>query len=100
VKPSEILKAGLELLGPEGKHWAGFRNSNSAGYECTTTCIARVARGWNDECDVLDVLYKMFNTTTLGTIWRWNDAPERTFPEIKAKFLEAIALAEEVESNV
>jgi len=96
MKASEILKAGLERLGPNGEHWAGGGQKNNDIYcECMTTVLNNVGE---DELEALDVFKRIFSTDRLAPIWAWNDNPKRKFPEVKAKFLEAIALAENQEA--
>lgn len=120
MKPSEILKTGLELL--ETKGWtqgtyARDRYGLSAYRPEQATCF----------CGIGAIRIAAFGTVSLeeGTKWEfqyhgakrlldsvtfnpalptqcwaaWQDKSERTFPEVKSKFLEAIALAEQAESK-
>jgi hypothetical protein len=113
MKASEILKAALELL--ESKGWtkeafARDVNGKSCDYN-SAVCFCgigavRVAICKSVYISNLDLCNEDSYITArdyldeVSDYWlSWQDAPERTFPEVKAKFLEAIALAEQAESN-
>lgn len=97
MKTSQVLRKALSLFGENGERWYGDTNKSCDKF-CTTLAVAEVSRG-EDEYDALDVLKTVFNTTQLDPIWHWNDHPDRTFPQVKEKYLEAIALAEQDEKN-
>jgi hypothetical protein len=119
VKPSEILKQGLELL--ETKGWtqgtyardryglSAYRPEQAACY-CGIGAIRVAAFGTVSQNDLSPQIPSYLKARRLLDVvtpydipidrWvSWQDKPERTFPEVKAKFLQAIALAEGVESK-
>lgn len=46
-----------------------------------------------------ELLCKTIEPSVVTGFAKWQDEPSRTFPEVKEKFLQAIALAEEQESR-
>jgi hypothetical protein len=107
MKPSEILRVGLERFGAGGERWSGYKSNPEHQHYCTATSVSDVDNG-TSEFAALDFLCVAIGLDSrasssepcgLKDIWGWNDKPERTFPEVKAKFLRAIALAEQAESK-
>lgn len=98
MKPSEILKKGLELLGPNGEHWWNGVDQSKEDDQCMATSIFYVGDAHEREIATM-TMRKLFGSTTPLAVWRWNDTPGRTFAEVKAKFLQAIKLAEAEEQK-
>jgi hypothetical protein len=101
---SEVLKLALEKLGPNGGDWAqvkgGDYECDDAGH-CARTAINSV-RGLKTRLAIHYFKLAIGVDASDGEFWpiyQWNDAPERTFPEVKAAFLKAIELAKEAEAN-
>lgn len=109
---ADILQRALELLGPNGENWTkGYFAYDEYGMEtmgycdvakcwCAAGAIQRVINESDYDATYMGVLsraifgndWKPFTGTCIGD---WNDAPERTWPEVKAAFERAIALASE-----
>ena len=98
MKASEILRIGLESLGPNGHNWIGGPDDIGLGVNCMSTALLKA--GPSDNLDAAN----WFLADAIGVdhlyepIYKWNDTPGRTFAEVKAKYLEAIALAEASEA--
>lgn len=115
MKPSEILRAGLNLLETRGwtQHdYAKDKNGNMAfnvehaASFCGLGAMRVSAFGelYVPSVDVAHPYSKartLLNRTispTLRISWTtWQDKPNRTFAEVELKFLEAIQLAEQQE---
>jgi hypothetical protein len=108
MKPSEILKKALELLGEDGENWCqdvgavdrdGLQvlvNDRSAVKFCGYGACQKV----DDGLPSLEAAYYLRKVVTpMGLYADWQDKPNRTFPEVKAKFLLAIELAEAEENK-
>ena len=124
MKPSEILKAGLELFGPSGEHWTQNEYAKDAnGSRTDRTALATCFCGFGairmaafssilipyglksrDEFNRAQyLLNRVVDDGGAGHDWfwiNWQDTAGRTFAEVRAKFLEAIALAEREEQQV
>ena len=97
MKPSAILRAALEWLGPNGERWARrelYLDINKrptarerAQYACSVGAIH--INGHYDWGDAEDYL----NQVTGRTIGLWNDSAQ-DFSEIREGFQKAIHLAE------
>ena len=88
--PAQILRDALELLGPEGVHWV-------RGYPCgdRMCCLSAIYGEWFRNQLSTGKAEGIFSRVISDRfISRWNDAPGRTWPEIRAAFLKAIELAE------
>ena len=84
MKTSDVLKAGLARLGVDGDNW-------SIAGDCMATALIGYQEG------AIYYLGKSIGSDVSKTnspIWYWNDTPGRTWSDVKAKYLEAIALAE------
>lgn len=120
LKPSEILRAGLNLLETKGwtQHaYAKDKNGDAVFTVKEASCfcgIGSIRAAAFQTIDVsikhsLDINYaktrillsQVVNTPTSHGGWVvWQDEPNRTFAEVKAKFLEAIQLAEQQENTL
>lgn len=111
LKPSDILRQGLEKL-RDGAGWTqGVFARNAKGDSCEhgsvlAVCFCGVGAIRAVTNDVQDANYWVARTSLSNSLYEydlawttWQDAPERTFPEVKARFLQAIALAEAKESS-
>jgi hypothetical protein len=98
-RASEVLREALKRLGPNGErwisglHWSGGKTcAGNAIYECADRIPT-----------VFEPAQEFFATAIGGCglrdIWRWNDDPSRTWPEVEAAFQKAITLAEEAEGK-
>ena len=88
---AEVLRKALELLGPNGTHW-GRGEQCFGGKLCAGMAIDRANRGQYRVATLYKMLIPVLDSQ--GTPIGWNDAPERTWPEVKAAFEKAIELAE------
>jgi hypothetical protein len=90
---AEVLRNGLKAFGPNGEKWAQGFASYSGNKEkcCVATCFNRVHYSHHSS-EALELLGKLCDLP--GDVGRWNDAPERTFADVKALFEKAIQLAE------
>lgn len=106
MKPSEALRKGLAKLGPNGEHWiqrdwardargtAVWPTDSRACSFCSGGALKSVVGG------NFDASLKFLQSAVDGSVAYFNDRTESTFPEIKAMFEKAIALAEAEESKV
>lgn len=104
MKPSEYLRKGLAKLGPNGEHWIQgdfaqdasgnlvFSGSRTAHCFCSMGAVQAV----NPNCIHEERFLRI--AVGGGSVTDYNDTPETTFEDVKAKFLEAIALAEKEEA--
>jgi hypothetical protein len=95
---SEVLRLALEKLGPNGEHWI------KGAYKRGETYCARGAVFYSvDEASSVTApcgyLTRAVAASDLLPFENWNDAPERTFPEVKAAFEKAISLAKAAEGG-
>jgi hypothetical protein len=106
MNPSEILIAGLDLLGPEGQHWTqgAYQSFNSDGIcFCSLGAIRQAAFGRTyfissiEYQQYRDAKKTLESLTTYGAVADWQDDRSRTFPEVKEVFLIAIKMAQEAE---
>lgn len=86
---ADVLRKALALMGPHGERWS--RGCPSCGSYCVTTAIDDA--GLNYELAAA-FFRRAAGITPESYIPVWNDAPSRTFAEVKAAFEKAIALAE------
>ena len=115
MKSSEVLEKALELLGPNGEHWTvgtSYRDEHGdAIYRedpkrelfascCVSAAIVRSEAPKNRHYS-RSRAWKLFEQV-IGSkdVPEWNDAPERSWPEVRAAFLKAIELAKSEESSV
>lgn len=114
MKPSEILRRGLELL--ETRGWTQGVYARDATGQCVdtleeATCACGIGALRLAEFKTVNVIglrakdvFRNYETaityldTTINGFIYWQDKRTRTFPEVKDKFLEAIALAEKDEA--
>lgn len=121
MKPSQILKNALELLGPNGEHWAkGWYYKTKDGEDVEVvdinenTCFCAFGA-------MRQVLHRLHNKSSLFdnpdldqyraagiylsnqisgiSFAPWQDEPGRTFGEVKEKILAAIVDAERDEQK-
>ena len=88
-KRDEVLRVLVEadrvrLSGPE-KWWQKGNPKQHSGY-CAITAV-----NVSDEHPVWDVLLPLIGKRRILEIADWNDAPERTFSDVKALFARAIS---------
>lgn len=83
----EQLRAALDLL-DDGRNWGHTINDRNTGKLCIMQAVAFYPKANQTLRDAVGVI--------LGRrlLCPFNDAPERTFPEVKALFERAIAAAE------
>ena len=105
MKSSEVLTKALELLGPNGELWCKSLPGVEwpvAGNCASTACgMADTPEGYQS-WKARTYLARAIGIPALEThsqIHGWNDAPERTFPEVRAAFEKAIELAKSEESS-
>jgi len=105
---ADILDKAADLIEPEGAWTQGFELSGKDGCHCAATAIEAVVHEVSEPeldagLDAYDAFEPMeffaqivgFRQSIWGTIWYWNDAPERTQAEVVAKLREASAKARE-----
>jgi hypothetical protein len=98
MKTSEVLRAALEKLGPNGENWAKgtFLRTRWFGLRqpshCAIGAMIAVHKFWWPAADTFRAA--LCEMGFHGTPAMFNDAPERTFSDVKAAFLKAISLAE------
>lgn len=91
MKTSEILRKAKKLIPDEAHWWRGkFGQQNAC--ECPITAISRVINRVEAGWDAREAFRKAIGDTDIST---WNDAPERTFEEVRAAFDRAIKIAQE-----
>lgn len=100
-KPSELLRRALELLGPNGERWTKGRYKVVPGAEeeypdgayCSSGAIEEINTINQDKAKqyLREAIWASIYTT--DGIINFNDAKIRKFPEVKATFEAAIALA-------
>lgn len=93
---AEVLRRALALL---PNTWVNTYPDEDAGEHCAITAINEVARGGKRAkqflCEAIGEQADSRYVAALDVvIAEWNDAPERTWPEVKAAFEKAIELAE------
>jgi len=102
-KPSQLLRQALILLGPNGEHWGkrSFRRVNKRWFGLvrnTVYCAAGAIKEVNTDNETAATIYLAMATSSgyvhESLIYHFNDQDGRTFAEVKAKFEEAIKLAE------
>lgn len=99
MKDSEVLRKALELMGPEGENWQQLGTATSVYHKhCMMIAINRVQEH-NDKkmfCSALPFVaalgFSSYNEAT-----NFNDAPGRTFAQVKELFEKQIAFAEVLE---
>ena len=87
----EVLTKALELLGPKGQHWVNSLPIRPCDFCVVTACGA--ACPTYSIAPALDKFREAIGLSKYAAVDNWNDAPERTFPEVRAAFLKAIELA-------
>lgn len=102
MKDSEVLRRALELMGPEGENWQQLGLGVKYHFEKHCMMIA-INRAQPEEGGVLfgsalPFAHKLgFSSYTEATTW--NDAPGRTFAEVRELFEKQIAFAEVLERD-
>jgi hypothetical protein len=96
---AEVLRKALELLGPRGENWRqGLWNIYAHGSDkkhCAWYAIAQVIHGdFPVPYGESEEWARLLGLPDSGRLFAWNDAPERTFAEVKALFEKAISKAE------
>lgn len=104
MKASEILERALGLFG-DGRNW---RKAPYVGYDapCARFAVMVAADGRDHPCRMsadyhtaLHVLRRVLGVETVLSVEAWNDAPERTFADVKAAFCRAIEAAQADEAR-
>ena len=88
---AERLRKALALFGPNGEKWVNRLPGNNE--YCSVTACAE-ADPTTSFLSATDLLCSVVGLGEFEVLQRWNDAPERTWPEVKAAFEKAIELAE------
>lgn len=93
MKASELLRSALEKFGEDGSNWVngppGHRLDVFPSGYCSITALG------NPSDDQYDWARSYLREFISGySIVAWNDAPGRTFAEVKAAFEKAIVRAE------
>lgn len=120
MRVSEILEKALALMG-DGRAWHGGSNSPADGGVCLTTSVDRAVRaalafpesGPLDTVEDCSRWCRMFNPAVdliraaitgvvsegglCSPIWRFNDAPDRKWPDAKGVLVHAIDAARKAE---
>lgn len=96
---AQILRDALALLGPNGEHWRQGPWLLSNKCFCCSTAIGTAGGGTmgpNPNCIKAEGVFREVIKAPRSEIgiWRWNDAPERTFTDVKAAFERAIEAEE------
>ena len=88
---AEVLEKALAAFGPNGEKWGQLGQLCMDGKECAITgCDVAAGDDYEALAGALDVLDRLSAPLTIDV---WQDAPERTFPEVKTVFEQAIAEA-------
>ena len=89
-----VLRNALEALGPHGENWVkiGRKSVGNMRSKCAALAISEqpvsqefIQRAKIILCDSIGI--------DVMDLYRWNDAPERTWPEVKAAYEKAIKKA-------
>jgi hypothetical protein len=95
-KTKKVLQSALKAFGPHGENWVqGTAKSMQWPNCCVNTSFMRIEvipNGTYIE-DAVRVLFRVGEFEGGGASAQWNDAPERTWPEVKELFEKAIAAA-------
>lgn len=98
---SAFLQAALDAFGPDGERWG--QKSSDGFLGCDIDCVHLAIHRVTDEPQfepTLAAIARVLGVADddIDAIWDWNDAPARTFADVKALFQAAIAIAQEQES--
>jgi len=95
MKISVYLKKALALLGPNGENWIKGSYYFEGEY-CMVGALRAVTIFWGTQEKMRDYLKRVIDSPSYfgNHMTVYNDAPERTFQEIKEVFQKAILLAE------
>lgn len=91
---ADILRAAKALIDTPEKWRQGWEDYGDR--LCMVTAVTHVLNGAHVPDPVWQCLGKAIRKGggSVGPLWRWNDAPERTHAEVMEAFDKAIALAE------
>lgn len=93
----KVLRKALTALGPNGKNWVrGDPSEALHGTFCASTALSSLGVDYDTIIGARKVLCSAagVSDSPLEPLWNWNDAPERTWPDVEAVFKQAIANAE------
>lgn len=97
---ADVLRRALELLGPNGEMWI---QGNFLGVDAECCALGAIwkAAFRSDPEGLMEESGRRYLRKALNVInvADWNDAPGRTFAEVKAAFEKAITLAEQGEAQ-
>ena len=106
MKASEVLAKALGFCGPNGENWIkgpsdGLPGTMFTGDNvCALLAIERVQDKFNaSEDSIVTAGNTLRQAIDDRSVIQWNDAPERTWPEVKLAFETAIVYAEIQEGN-
>lgn len=101
MKLSEILRAGKQRI-----ETLGWVQGDEAAFDGTMGCCAATALpvGWDEAgfrqtIAAADLIKSANGLNPMKPLSDWNDAPERTLPEVLAAYDKAIAAAEAQEQS-
>lgn len=101
MRDSEVMKSALVLMGPEGRNWQqlGHLKNGNPQKSCMMIAINRAQEiAGKYFCSAISFAQKLgFNSYNEAT--EWNDAPGRTFSEVRELFEKQIAFAEALERD-
>lgn len=92
----EALEKALAAFGPNGENWAQGDKALTQPYCCVTLALSRIrTQDYEQVAKAQDVLWATMGLKTRLQAEKWNDTPERTWPEVKAAYEKAIFLAQQ-----
>lgn len=86
----EILQKALQLMGPDGENWVP-RPPSICEY-CALTAIYKASKC--EASERMRAREHFLYTIGWSKIGQWNDAPGRTWDDVKQAFLKAIEAAQ------
>lgn len=98
MKDSEVLQKALDLMGPNGENWQQLRPglAYSPQKSCMLIAINRAQEALGIFVTAIPYAAKLgFSSYTQAT--DFNDAPGRTYPEVRELFEKQIAFAKVLE---
>lgn len=96
MKASEILIKARELI-EQPDRWA--KGSMVGKCMCSGSAVDEAGRRfWRARNNAMSILRRSIGVVSLTDLIAWNDAPERTHPEVLAAFDSAITLAQKEEA--
>lgn len=92
---ANVLRSALAKLGPNGEFWAKDDDKFHTDSFCSSTAISTQATGLS-AVKAREVLCSIVGVSNeqCEYLWVWNDAPERTWADVKSAYEKAILMAE------